>query len=166
MLNSLFLRGGHVCNVFPHTFQKQSATWCSFVIQALVSNSSRPNKSMVICHIWGHPPPPPFIPSCKLHCMSIGHIQYLLHVGSNPYAWFWTVYCVSIVLWRAHINSQFNLYRIDVNYIKEINLFYSILCCLSPFCAGQRKKTYVLVQFLSTVLWTWKTCCAAHPCVS
>jgi hypothetical protein len=37
-------------------------------------------------------------------------------------------YQLSIILWRAHIKSQFILYRVDVNWMKEIYsiLFYSI----------------------------------------
>ena len=96
----------------------------SFVIQGLDSNGSR-TKTWLFA-IFGGPLYP--ILHIALHiCTSIGHIQYPLHVGSNPYAWFQTVYCVSIILWRAHIKSQFILYRVDVNWIKEINLFYSIL---------------------------------------
>jgi hypothetical protein len=63
--------------------------------------------------------------------MTIGHIQYPLHVGSNPYVWFRTEYsCVTIILWRAHIKSQFILYRMHVNWMKEINLLNSILYLL------------------------------------
>jgi hypothetical protein len=48
-------------------------------------------------------------------------------VGSNPYVWLRSVHCESIILWRAHIKYQFILYRVDVDWMKEINLFFSFL---------------------------------------
>jgi hypothetical protein len=47
----------------------------------------------------------------------------LTHIYGSVYY----TYCVSIILWRAHKKSQFILYRVDVGWMKEINLFWSNL---------------------------------------
>jgi hypothetical protein len=52
-------------------------------------------------------------------------------------------YQLSIILWRAHIKSQFILYRVDVNWMKEINLFYSILFYEFRARRGTRRRAAV-----------------------
>ncbi len=88
-----------------------------------------PNENMAIFHIRR-----PLLshPAIALHiCTSIGHIQYPLHVGSNPYIWFRTLYilCINYSLagtYKVSVHRIQSGCRLDEgnNFI----LIYSILC--------------------------------------